>query len=145
MINKLKLLKMKDCKIKILIFFLIGLMAVIGFLNFSDNNFHWNKKIVLADDDDDEEDEDEHDDEEEDEHDDDDDEKEYYEEELQEPTVETSSRQVSTYVSEKTVTTTIFDSDGDGIFDDEDQYPQINNHFIVEDENANGIVDEYEQ
>lgn len=36
------------------------------------------------------------------------------------------------------------DSDGDGIFDDEDAYPTINDNIIVRDDNRNGIVDEYE-
>lgn len=37
------------------------------------------------------------------------------------------------------------DSDGDGIFDDEDVYPTINDNIIVRDDNRNGIVDEYER
>jgi hypothetical protein len=47
----------------------------------------------------------------------------------------------------ETSTTTIqrLDSDGDGIFDDEDKYPEINDYIIVNDNNLNGIVDKYER
>jgi len=46
-----------------------------------------------------------------------------------------------------TTTTTIIrhDSDGDGIYDDEDPHPTINENFIVKDANLNGIDDRYEQ
>lgn len=88
--------------------------------------FIW-KNIVLADDNEEDEEENDHD------------------KVIYEPKIETSSKQISTYVKEKTVTTTLFDSDGDGVFDDEDEYPETNNFFIVEDANMNGIVDKYEK
>lgn len=37
------------------------------------------------------------------------------------------------------------DGDGDGIFDDKDSYPTINDNSIVGDDNRNGIVDDYER
>ena len=61
-----------------------------------------------------------------------------------EPKVETSSVQKSTYVKEVTTKTTYIDTDRDGIFDNEDNQPTINDFFIVKDENNNGIVDRYE-
>lgn len=38
-----------------------------------------------------------------------------------------------------------YDSDKDGMYDDEDPHPAINEFFIVKDENRNGIDDSYEQ
>ena len=61
-----------------------------------------------------------------------------------EPKVEPSSVQKSTYVKEVTTKTTYIDTDRDGIFDNEDNQPTINDFFIVKDENNNGIVDRYE-
>lgn len=52
---------------------------------------------------------------------------------------------ISETVSKEVVTTTHKDTDGDGVFDEQDQYPNINDHFIVKDENKNGIVDTYEK
>lgn len=66
-------------------------------------------------------------------------------------TTKTETKKVTTYVKlpdqvvTKKIVTTIYDSDGDGIFDDTDPTPNINDNFIVKDANANGIVDEYEQ
>lgn len=83
------------------------------------------------------EDEDEDEDEEDEEDDDDDDNK---------PKTET----VTTYVKlpdqviKQNVVTTIYDSDGDGIFDPDDKHPQIHELLIVKDENLNGIDDAYE-
>ncbi len=37
------------------------------------------------------------------------------------------------------------DSDGDGIFNNKDKHPKINDYFIVNDDNLNGIVDKYER
>jgi hypothetical protein len=42
-------------------------------------------------------------------------------------------------------TTTRRDSDGDGVYDNEDLHPTINEYFIVKDDNLNGIDDRYEQ
>lgn len=61
------------------------------------------------------------------------------------PETVTNEVKLSDTVTQKTVTTTRFDSDGDGIFDEEDTHPVINDYFIVEDANRNGIVDRYEQ
>ena len=58
---------------------------------------------------------------------------------------------VTTYVKlpdqviKKNIVTTIYDSDGDGIFDPDDKNPQIHELLIVKDENLNGIDDAYEQ
>lgn len=111
-------------------YFLIG-MFLIGFLfiffSFNNSEKFLSKKIVLA--------EDEHEDE---------DEHEQEDSRTYEPLIETYSQQVSDYVSQETVQTTVFDSDKDGIFDDEDKNPNINDFFIVKDDNLNGIVDKYE-
>lgn len=48
-------------------------------------------------------------------------------------------------ISKDITTTTRFDSDGDGILNEDDEFPAINNYLIVEDENRNGIVDKYER
>lgn len=48
-------------------------------------------------------------------------------------------------VTTKTDTITRHDSDGDGLYDDEDPHPTINEYFIVKDDNLNGIDDRYEQ
>lgn len=62
---------------------------------------------------------------------------------------ETETKVIYTKLSDtvSTVTTTItrHDSDGDGMYDDEDPHPSINENFIVEDGNLNGIDDRYEQ
>ena len=52
---------------------------------------------------------------------------------------------LSDTVTRQTITTTKFDSDGDGILDEEDAHPTINDYFIVKDDNLNGIDDRYEQ
>lgn len=62
-----------------------------------------------------------------------------------EPQIVTRQVRLSDTVEQSITTTTRFDSDGDGIFDEEDEFPTINNYLIVKDENRNGIVDEYEQ
>lgn len=57
---------------------------------------------------------------------------------------------VTTYVKlpdqiiKRLITTTIYDSDGDGIFDPDDSTPNIHNIFVVEDKNLNGVADRYE-
>lgn len=48
-------------------------------------------------------------------------------------------------VTQIVTTITKHDSDGDGIYDDEDSHPAINEYFIVRDDNLNGIDDRYEQ
>jgi hypothetical protein len=57
----------------------------------------------------------------------------------------TTTEKISDTVSRTTTITTRRDSDGDGIFDNEDKYPNINDNFVVKDENINGIDDRYEQ
>lgn len=52
---------------------------------------------------------------------------------------------LSDTVTKITETTTQFDSDGDGIFDEQDKNPTINDNYIVKDANLNGIDDQYEQ
>ncbi|MDP1883784.1 MAG: hypothetical protein Q8L10_00270 [Candidatus Moranbacteria bacterium] len=38
-----------------------------------------------------------------------------------------------------------YDSDGDGLYDDEDPHPDINEFLIVKDDNLNGLDDRYER
>ena len=63
----------------------------------------------------------------------------------------TKTKTVTTYVKlpdqiiKKTIEETIYDSDGDGVFDPEDPTPNLHDVFLVKDENRNGIVDEYER
>lgn len=54
-------------------------------------------------------------------------------------------KKLSDTVTTKTDTITRHDSDGDGLYDDEDPHPTINEYFIVKDDNLNGIDDRYEQ
>ncbi|OGI16318.1 MAG: hypothetical protein A2Z52_02135 [Candidatus Moranbacteria bacterium RBG_19FT_COMBO_42_6] len=53
-------------------------------------------------------------------------------------------RKLSDTVTTKTDTIIRHDSDGDGLYDDEDAHPTINEYFIVKDDNLNGIDDRYE-
>ena len=53
-------------------------------------------------------------------------------------------KKLSDTVSTTTDTIIRHDSDGDGLYDDEDQHPTINEYFIVKDDNLNGIDDRYE-
>jgi hypothetical protein len=63
-----------------------------------------------------------------------------------EPQEEYIQKVINTVVPVTTVTTTErVDSDSDGIYDDEDPHPTINEYFIVKDDNLNGIDDRYEQ
>jgi len=57
----------------------------------------------------------------------------------------TEYRKLSDTVTQVLTTITRHDSDGDGIYDDEDPHPTINEYFIVVDDNLNGIDDRYEQ
>ena len=56
----------------------------------------------------------------------------------------TATKKLSDTVTEATTTVTRHDSDGDGLYDDEDPHPTINEYFIVKDDNLNGIDDRYE-
>lgn len=60
-------------------------------------------------------------------------------------TVVTEKITISETVSKEIITTTRKDTDGDGIFDEQDDHPQVNDHFIVKDDDRNGIVDSYEK
>jgi hypothetical protein len=53
-------------------------------------------------------------------------------------------KKLSDTITTKTDTITRHDSDGDGLYDDEDPHPTINEYFIVKDDNLNGIDDRYE-
>jgi len=53
-------------------------------------------------------------------------------------------RKLSDTVTTKTDTIIRHDSDGDGLYDDEDPHPTINEYFVVKDDNFNGIDDRYE-
>ena len=57
----------------------------------------------------------------------------------------TEYRKLSDTVTQVITTITRHDSDGDGLYDDEDAHPTINDYFIVVDDNLNGIDDKYEQ
>jgi hypothetical protein len=52
---------------------------------------------------------------------------------------------LSDTITRITKTTTQFDSDGDGIFDEQDKNPAINDGYIVKDDNLNGVDDQYEK
>jgi hypothetical protein len=52
---------------------------------------------------------------------------------------------LSDTITRITKTTNQFDSDGDGIFDEQDKNPTINDGYIVKDANLNGIDDQYEK
>lgn len=83
---------------------------------------------VLGDEDEDEEDE-------EDEEDDDSDSK---------PETVTTRVKLPDQIIKRLITETIYDSDGDGVFDPDDSTPNLNDIFIVKDDNLNGIADAYE-
>lgn len=53
-------------------------------------------------------------------------------------------RQLPATTVETPVTTVRHDSDSDGLYDDEDAHPTINDYFIVKDDNLDGIDDRYE-
>jgi len=59
----------------------------------------------------------------------------------------TSSRLKKPDISTTVKTTVVIksDADGDGLFDNEDPHPDINENIIVLDDNRNGIVDSYEE
>jgi hypothetical protein len=52
--------------------------------------------------------------------------------------------QLPDQIIEKQITTTVYDSDGDGVFDSEDSAPDIHDALIVSDQNFNGVADKYE-
>lgn len=62
----------------------------------------------------------------------------------QETEYTTVYKKLSDTVTTKTDTIIRHDSDGDGLYDDEDPHPTINEYFIVKDDNLNGIDDRYE-
>ncbi len=49
-----------------------------------------------------------------------------------------------TTVTQQEVTTVLTDSDGDGLYDNEDPHPNIPEIYIVYDDNKNGIADHFE-
>lgn len=57
----------------------------------------------------------------------------------------TEYKKLSDTITQIITTITRHDSDGDGLYDDEDAHPTINDYFIVIDDNLNGIDDKYEQ
>jgi uncharacterized membrane protein len=57
----------------------------------------------------------------------------------------TEYRKLSDTITQLITTITRHDSDGDGLYDDEDTHPTINDYFIVADANLDGIDDRYEQ
>lgn len=57
----------------------------------------------------------------------------------------TEYKKLSDTITQVITTITRHDSDGDGLYDDEDPHPTINEYFIVKDDNSNGIDDQYEQ
>ena len=64
---------------------------------------------------------------------------------VQKTEYKTITTKLSDTVTNTSIVETKHDSDGDGIFDEEDAHPTINEHFIVKDDNLNGIDDRYEQ
>ena len=61
------------------------------------------------------------------------------------PPVTAVATQQTPAASVKTITTTLQDSDGDGILDKDDPHPTIPEIYIVTDNNHNGIVDKFEK
>lgn len=114
------------------IFIILGIIVLMTSFNFiwtvSKNNL--SVPIALADDDDEEEDD---------------------EDENDESSTETVVTYETIYIklpdtmAEKIIQVPLYDSDSDGIYDDEDPHPYINKFFVVEDKNLNGIDDRYEQ
>ncbi|MGB2791236.1 MAG: hypothetical protein WBC29_01650 [Candidatus Moraniibacteriota bacterium] len=49
-----------------------------------------------------------------------------------------------TTITQQEVTTVLTDSDGDGLYDNEDPHPNIPEIYIVNDDNKNGIADRFE-
>ena len=49
-----------------------------------------------------------------------------------------------TTITQQEVTTVLTDSDGDGLYDNEDPHPNIPEIYIVHDDNKNGIADRFE-
>ena len=117
------------------VFIIIGAMVFSGWIFFHDYALVQKDKVVLAEDEEDEGDEE--DEEDEDERDD--------EEEIKKTEYRTEYVKLSDTVSTKTTTVTKYDSDGDGVLDDKDAHPTINENFVVKDGNLNGIDDRYEQ
>ncbi|MFA7319382.1 MAG: hypothetical protein WC022_02185 [Parcubacteria group bacterium] len=64
---------------------------------------------------------------------------------IQPASVSTSKTQTTPTTSVSTTTTTLRDSDGDGLLDKDDPHPTIPEIYIVEDNNRNGIVDQFEK
>lgn len=104
------------------------------------------QEVSFADDEEHEEDEDE--DEEDDEDDEEDDERDQDKEnEKESRSISTSQPPRSVPVTTttlKSTTTTFKDTDGDGLYDNEDPHPTIPELYIVRDENRNGITDSFE-
>lgn len=127
----------------------LGITAMFSFagavVRFSVQDVAVGRDAYIAHAEDDEEEEDEHEESERD------DEK----KEESAPSSTASSSKSSSTTTQSTTNTSVVtrevtvehrtDSDGDGIFDDEDAYPTINDNIIVRDDNRNGIVDEYER
>ncbi|MFA6973674.1 MAG: hypothetical protein WC238_02990 [Parcubacteria group bacterium] len=130
-------------KIKIL-FFMIGVITLV----FGSHSLlsPWLKKTLVPvswaeDDDEEEEREDERDDEA-----DENEEADVVEEKTDTKTeYETITTKLSDTVLQTTTQVPRYDSDKDGMYDDEDPHPAINEFLIVKDDNQNGIDDRYEQ
>lgn len=103
------------------------------------------QEVSFADDDDeehDEKDEEDEEDEEDEKDDDTEDKKERSDSTVKTP--ETTALPITTTTTQTTVTT-LNDSDGDGLYDNEDPHPDIPEFIIVNDDNKNGIVDTFEE
>lgn len=101
------------------------------------------QEVSFADDEEHEEDEDE--DEEDDEEDDERDQDKENEKESRSISTSQPPRSVPvTTTTLKSTTTTFKDTDGDGLYDNEDPHPTIPELYIVRDENRNGITDSFE-
>lgn len=116
--------KLKILFVALLIFLCSGLVFIYNQKN--NNNLF---QVVLADDDDDDDDEDDDDD-------DGDDSKIKYK------TIYTQLPDTVVYVTKKVPR---YDGDSDGMYDDVDPHPTINDFFIVKDDNLNGLDDQYEK
>ena len=104
------------------------------------NSLVTERHISHAEDDDEEEHEDEHEDDEQD--------SKSSQQDDAEPEKTSTAKETTlvpvTTVTQQKVTTVLTDSDGDGLYDNEDPHPDIPEIYIVRDDNKNGIADHLE-
>lgn len=65
--------------------------------------------------------------------------------EIKTTTYKTVTTKLPDQIVERKTETLWQDGDGDGLYDEEDPHPTINDYYIVSDTNLNGLDDRYEQ